>query len=243
VVYPEYGFDEITDKNLNERINRDKQKTYFVTSKQIVVDKGHRNVMLLGNTKEGITQSQDKHRLIPGGEDFSFLPRLLLIMTGRQATLSYFDYNRQVVKGKKSLTPFKTDDGTQIGAAVCSSIISPEDYRSLTRQGATVLTNSASLDIFEGSRVFAYQQKSLAKFMSIANSRYFLQSANSASAYALDNNGKQITETKGISTVNVMAKDNSRKTPYSYLGEYLAVIGAAVCVWLFIDRQRKKIKR
>jgi apolipoprotein N-acyltransferase len=121
-----------------------------------------------------------------------------------------------------------------VAAAVCSSIIAPQDYRTFARSGATVFTNSASLSIFKGSPLFAWQQKSLARFMAVANARYFLQSANAASAYSIDINGKQTAEVKGRSTLLVEAKTNTVKTPYVYSGEWLLYLGFGMVICIMI---------
>lgn len=242
VIFPEYGLEKIDNSNLDERLpkNDDGSKTYFVGSRQVFDNRpaGHINRLMFGNNIDGITDEQDKSRLIPGGEDLSYLVRLGLRATNNKETLDYFSINKMVNKGHIPLKPMKLNDQTILGSAVCSSIISPKDYQDFTKQGATILTNSASLSIFKGSRIFSWQQKSLAKFMAVANTRYFLQSANSASAYVLDNNGNQRAETKDINAIDVIAKTNTNKTLYTILGEYLVAIGSLIVAWWLITYLR-----
>lgn len=256
VIFPEYGMDEITNENFEERIVRtesSEHKTYFLGSQQIFPGDGqsvgHLNTMLYGNSTDGITQTQDKYRLIPGGEDLPFLLRTGLRATNQKDTLDYFSYAKGVIKGKQQLQPLRLNEDIVVGAAVCSSIISPQDYRDFTNNGATVLSNSASLTIFKGSPLFAWQQKSFAKFMAIANSRYFLQSANAARAYMLDNNGNTKAEETGTQTVEVTATTNSAKTPYTIIGDWLPALGALMASYLVIKHKyvkknsKKKTKR
>lgn len=244
VIFPEYGLDDITNVNLNIRIetSKDKPKTYFLGSQQINTGgpAGHLNELLFGNTVDGITVRQDKYRLIPGGEDLPFAVRTALRATNQKSTLDYFSYNKMVLKGPQALVPFNTDGTTIVGAAVCSSIIAPKDYQAFALQGATVFSNSASLTIFKGSKLFAWQQKSMARFMAVANSRYFLQSANAASAYILDNNGKQTGEVKGVNALTQEIKNNTTKTVYSNLGEYLAAIGALIAAVFALQELKKR---
>lgn len=232
VVFPEYGLDEDANHPLDSRIkiSGDAPKTFFLGSQQVNEDGevGHLNELLYGNSQDGYTIKQDKYRLIPGGEDLPYVLRVLLRATNQKPTLDYFSYAKMVLKGPRPLQSFKIDENTTVGAAVCSSIIAPKDYQAFAANGATVFSNSASLTIFKGSRVFAFQQKSLAKFMAIANSRYFLQSANAATAYALDNNGKQIAEVRGVKTVDVEAVNNTTKTVYTFAGEYLVAVGLLI---------------
>lgn len=239
VVFPEYGLEKITNKNLAERIRRTNQKqpkTFFVGSEQYYRPPiiGHINNLLFGNTQDGIVTKQPKHRLIPGGEDLAYIVRFGLRLTGQTKTLNYFSYAKSVLKGKDQLQPFYIREKVSVAAAVCSSIIAPQDYRTFARSGATVFTNSASLSIFKGSPLFAWQQKSLARFMAVANARYFLQSANAASAYSIDINGKQTAEVKGRNTLLVEAKTNTVKTPYVYSGEWLLYLGFGMVICIMV---------
>ena len=130
------------------------------------------------------------------------------------------------------MTPYAFNKQLVVGAAACSSIISTEDYRSLVNQGATVLTNSASLDIFNGSRLFNWQHRGLAKFMAVANARPLLQSSNNWPAFALDQNGNQLAQIQPVGSTQVTITTNNKKTPYTLLGEWPAYVGG---VWLIVD--------
>lgn len=246
VIFPEYGLDKINNKNLEDRIElkEDAKQTAFLGSEQVnPIDKtGHLNRLIFGNTRDGIVSKQDKYRLIPGGEDLPYTLRVGLRATNQKATLDYFSLAKGVIKGPQQLQNFTINADTELGTAVCSSIISPEDYRHFVNQGATALTNSASLTIFKGSPLFSWQQKSFARFMAISNSRYFMQSANGARAYVLDNNGKTITEGTGIQVLDANVSNNSQKTIYTYLGEWLVLIGAVTALSFLMQYalQRRK---
>lgn len=238
VVFPEYGLDKVNNENISERIfSFNEDNGYFLGSEQIIPTEevGHYNTLLFGTANYGITHKQDKYRLIPGGEDLPYALRVGLRATNQVDTLQYFTYAKGVIKGPEPLKTYSLNDGTIVGAAVCSSIIAPQDYRNFALQGSSLFTNSASLTIFKGSRIFSWQQKSLAKFMAIANSRYFLQSANSARAYALDNNGNTIAEATGHQVLDVTVQNNYTKTVYTYAGEWLAWIGFIVAAALYLN--------
>lgn len=254
-IFPEYGLDEITNEKLGERIimndPSDSRERYFLGSEQVNpqdpngpdVKAGHLNRLLFGNTIAGYTYKQDKYRLIPGGEDLAYTVRLGLRATNQKATLDYFSYAKGTLRGSTPLAPFRISESTLVGAAVCSSIIAPQDYRKFAKEGSTVFTNSASLTIFKGSPIFAFQQKSLARFMAVANSRYFLQSANSARAYALDNNGKTIAEGSGSQVLDVTAQNNTKRTIYTLTGEWLVYLGVIAAIWLvYLTKLRGVVK-
>jgi hypothetical protein len=235
VIFPEYGLDKIDNDNLSERIenNPEKPQVYFLGSTQALRGEeiGHLNRLLYGDSVNGITDEQDKYRLIPGGEDLPYVLRTLLRATNQKSTLDYFSVSKGTLRGDDQLKPLVIDDNIVAGAAVCSSIISPEDYRQFSANGATILTNSASLTIFKGSPLFAWQQKSMAKFMAISNSRYFLQSANSARAYILDNNGNTLAETSEIKELTKEVKNNSSNTIYNKFGDIIVFIGFLVALY------------
>lgn len=246
VLFPEYGLDELNANNIHERIHIDKNNPVkFIGSEQLPLDNetAKRNTLIFGDAERGIVSKQDKHRLIPGGEDLPYIIHVGLIMSRQKGTIDYFNFAKKIKKGDAPLRPLSLDSQTAVGAAVCSSIISPEDYRRLTNAGATILTNSASLGVFRGSSVFSWQQKSLARFMAMANARYFLQSANDSASYTLNDRGQTIAETSKPEVLSVQAHNSTRKTLYTTFGEWMAVSGAAtVFVLAVLPKIRKKMR-
>jgi len=238
VVLPEYGLDNTSTENVRERIGG---SAYFVGSKQTSVEEGLSNTLIFGSTEDGFLEQQQKTRLIPGGEYLSYTAEVLLRLFDEDTYVD-FQLRRQVVKGSGSLTPFKVDDKTVLGSAVCSSIINPEDYRGLTNQGATLLTNSASLEIFRGSSLFAWQHRGLATFMAVANARPYVQASNNWPAFVLDHNGKKLAETNPSNTATVDIATNTRKTPYTMFGEWAIMLGAFWFAYDLVQFWRKRYK-
>ncbi len=248
VLFPEYGLDDITHDNIHERIatNDNDGSLKYIGSKQHPAPEGigHLNSLIFGDSRTGIITQQNKHRLIPGGEDLPYLVRSGLFLARQSSTIDYFSFAKAIHKSPEPLHPVSIDHETILGAAVCSSIISPEDYRKLARDGATILTNSASLGVFKGSPVFSLQQQSLAKFMATANARFFLQAANEAPSYALNTNGSVIASTQEHGVLTVTAQNNRQKTPYTLLGEWLAIAGGVSFFGLtFAPRVGKLLKK
>lgn len=240
VVLPEYGLDEQTDNMRYTRFNpADKSDYYFVGSRQTVVTAGNTNVLVFGSRRQAVIQLQPKTRLIPNGE---YLPYGLEMGTWLLARSAYTDFQirRAVIRGDKPIQPFRINQQLVVGAEVCSSIIAPNDYRQLVKQGATVLTNSASLEVFEGSWLYRLQDNGFAKFIAVANARPFLQSTNHWTASALDHNGRLLAQTNPHSQIQVEVSPNNTKTIYGYLGEWLAAAGAGLIIYEIILRWRKK---
>jgi hypothetical protein len=229
VVLPEYGLDDYTSSDSPRRFTPSTREVFFVGSQQRDVRTGYQNVLLFGSTSRGFIQQLPKDRLIPGGEYLAYWVCGLLQIAS-PSTYSDFQVRRQVEKGTHSASPFQINQQTIVGAAVCSSIIAPKDYRLLTQQGATVLTNSASLEIFRGSRLFNVQHRGFSKFIATANARPFLQSSNNWQAFALDSNGHQLSAIDPESTRTITVQTNTKRTPYSYLGEWMSIGGALLVV-------------
>jgi apolipoprotein N-acyltransferase len=195
--------------------------------------------LIFGSNKSGFLQQEQKRRLIAGGEYLSFSAEVLM-KDFAKATYDDFLVRRAVVKGKDQPKIFTVDSHLILGSAACSGIISTEDYRKLVSQGATVLTNSASLEIFRGSRLFNWEHRGLAKFMAVANARPFLQSSNNWPAFAIDQNGNQFAQIQPVNSTQVLVKTNNPKTLYSKIGEWPVLVGAAMIVYDIWFKYRPK---
>lgn len=226
VVLPEYGFDAVSEDELDSRLRSEQGKeVYFVGSRLFSEGIGVENRLIFGSTKQGFIEETPKSRLIPGGEYLPFLAKAPLEVFGADNVLQKFAFTRTIKKGETAAQPFKVNANLIIGAEACASIITPNDYRLLTKQGSTVLVNSASLEIFR-SPVFDVQHQGLARFMAVANARPMLQSANSGSGFALDHNGRLLAYTDPVGMKSVTVKTNTKTTPYQKLGEWTVYIGA-----------------
>ncbi len=231
VVLPEYGLDNVTNENISERIKSENNSNIsFVGSKQYPNEKGVQNILVFGSTHTGLTKEQAKTRLVPAGEYLPYSVEFLLRVTQQTGILAEFEFSRAVVRGNKAIVPFYIDKELVVGAEACSSIIAAEDYRKLVNQGATILSNSASLEIFNGSTVFTTQHKGMARFMAISNARPLVQSAMDGPAFALDHNGRLLAETLPVSTKSTAVQTNTKKTPYSVLGDWAVVVGSLVLI-------------
>ncbi len=242
VVLPEYGLDDFNQSKPATRFKPQTDNYYFVGSKQTSVTKGLTNELLFGSKDNGITSKQQKTRLIPGGEYLSFGVEIALRLFSK-TTYTDFQVRREVVRGIKPIQPFYIDQNLIIGSEVCSSIMTPRDYRQLTQKGSTVLANSASLEIFEGSRLFAWQHRGLANFMAVANARPFLQSTNHWPAFALDYDGNVVATVQPVGSRDVNIQTNTKKTPYTYLGEWVVILGGVYISVLLIRKIFEKLKQ
>ncbi len=241
IITPEYGLDDFSIGSPQKRFADSNHNYYYIGSRQDATSTGHKNVLVFGSRDHGFIKEQDKNRLIVGGEHLSFWVEGMLRIIS-PTTVSDFQVRRAVVKGNNNIELFAIDDGVVVGSAVCSSIIAPEDYRHFANKGASMLTNSASLEIFKGSRLFNWQHRGFAKFMAVANARPFLQSSNNWQAFAIDKDGNQLTAIDPSNTQLVNVQTNHNKTLYTYVGEWLVYVGIIIVVY-DIYKYRRKISK
>lgn len=239
VLLPEYGLDTITEDTLEQRFP-DGMPSAFIGSKQLLVpDGGTRNRLIYGEGDKFVKEV-DKSRLIPGGEYLPFAVDRALSLTNNNSTKQSFLYRRKVIKGDSSAQPLVIPNGEKIGALVCSSIIATEDYRSLAKNGATILTNSASLGIFHGSPIFEIQHGGFARFMAVANAKPFVQSSSFGPAFALDHDGRTVARVSPGNVANVLLTPKSDRTMYTLLGEWPVLIGFLLGAVFLVGKAREK---
>jgi apolipoprotein N-acyltransferase len=243
VVFPEYGFNGIENETITSRVaaQNPSEKVYFVGSRFVYGLDNVKNQLVAGDTKSGYTYEIYKSRLIPGGEYLPYTTVGLLRAIGADDVIDDFRQSRQIVKAdgkpKEMLLDFDT---MKVGAGICSSIIAPEDYRNLAKNGANVFTNSAFLGIFDNSQIYSWQQRSMAKLMAIANARTFLQAATSGPSFGFDTNGNQLFYVSDTGATEFLAELNNRRTLYSLFGEYLSIGGLAWIVMNFLKSKNRR---
>lgn len=224
VVFPEYGLDDIKAATISERLVAEGGSEVFFVGSQQQTAEGINNVLLFGSTEQGFIEATAKSRLIPGGEYLPYAAEVPLKAFRAHQALNDFMFTKAIAQGTEPVRPFVVRDGLVLGAEACASIIAPNDYRLLTRQGATALVNVASLETFR-SPVFDVQHEGLARFMAVANARPLLQSANDGAGFAIDHNGRMRQHIHPIEKARVTLESNQKKTPYTLLGEWPAYLG------------------
>lgn len=232
VVFPEYGFNGIESDTVATKIESQtsNENVYFVGSRFIYEEGKLKNQLVAGDSKNGFLYEIDKKRLIPMGEYVPYIAEVLLRLTGAKNVVDNFKATRQVATSDKAPQQMLLELGVfRVGAGICSSIIAPEDYRKLTKNGANILTNSAFLGVFNGSPIYDWHHRSMAKLMATANARPFLQSANSGSSFGFDSNGNELFNIDSSGLTEFQVGLNSNKTLYSVVGEYIAAGGV---VWI-----------
>jgi hypothetical protein len=245
VILPEYGIGlhnkTITDSTNEVSSLQSNGSVYFVGSTYGDGQDKPYNMAVFGNTKDGIIQQQGKVRLIPGAEYMPYGTEFLLRIFRDSSAVENFELFMATKKSTDKQQTFYMRDGVVLGSAICSSIIAPDDYRLLTRQGATLLTNSASLGVFKDSKLFWWQYDGMAKFIAVANARPLAQSTYDAPAYVIDHNGNKKVRLVPVAHKQVDVATNSQLTPYTLLGEWPAWLGGGYIAFIVFSMSRKKI--
>lgn len=240
VVFPENGVLFSSDLNdlLIQTIFPNKDKDGLIISSTNVTDKsGVREQLVYRNQNNKILSVQDKTFLIPGGE---YLPSVLKIFLYFQdkTLLERFNVSRTRIPGDISEKPVPFG-GTQIGALMCSGVVSPIFYRSLANKGAEILINSASQIAFHNDPFFLRQVATMARFQAISNARPFLQASNGGQSFFINSMGKMEKKTNSFSNQILRATFSPLKevTLYTKLGDWLLVVAVLV---LFVSTFRNR---
>jgi apolipoprotein N-acyltransferase len=168
-----------------------------------------------------IIGEQEKIMLLPGGEYMPYLIRLFALLTGETDWLEDFLSIRGYEKGGR-LNVVDFEFG-KFGGLLCSEILSPVLYRSLTNQGAELLINVASDSVFRGNPILLSQNLAMAKVRAVESNRYFLQATNAGYSYIIDNRGiiKSAGKEKGNEVIFGEAELISQKSFYAKTGDWI----------------------
>lgn len=162
------------------------------------------NRLMVFNNEGKIISQQDKDFLIPAGE---YLPYSLIgafKLLRQNKNIENFRFTQQLQPGKDTI---KVVQGSQfnIGALACSGVISSSEYSRLTRNGADILTNSASLSFLKQNSRFDVFSKNMARYQAVVNQKYFVQSSRSGESYIISPNGRFVKTNSGQDTQVLLA--------------------------------------
>lgn len=232
IAMPEYAnfFDQGVDDSKQEIVQKltGGQNALFVYSREKPAYKNLRKNEIVYRNSDGTEIStQEKNFLIPTGEYLPYVHRTVLKVMGQDQIIQVFNSNTGVAKGSQPEHPV-TYNSVSYGALACSGAIAPQLYRNMAKQGAEILINNASLNVFKNSPLYRKQSESMIRFSAVANARPFVQAARGNHAYIFDHNGRVLAQTSNLD-VSLLAADivpNSNKTIYTKFGDYIVVVSA-----------------
>lgn len=189
----------------------------------------------------------DKMLLSPQGEYGPWFYQVWLRIIGGtklvEASRSNYTYERGVHTAVAHIP------GATIGALFCSDILSPQLYRFLARDGATVLTESTSLAWFHSSPIVDSVMLTIARVRAAENNRYLLVAGNAAPSTVISNTGTVIERTamNSFSVLQTQVPVITGQSLYTRLGNfvllpYLAVILLTVFSYIRKDWRSLRLR-
>lgn len=202
------------------------------SSRENTSTKGH-NLLTFQTVTGDILNQQQKWFIVPAGEYVPYIYQVALAYAGHGQMLLNFNQQKSVSRGEAPEQPFLFE-GVKYGAQACSGVLSPDFYSQLARQGAEIFTNSAALDTLGISPLFHHEVEQMNRLSAVAHAKPFVQSAKGGPAYIMDKDGRQLTAATASEGVVISAdvQTNSRRTLYSWLGDWVVYVSAAAVVWL-----------
>ncbi len=222
--------------------------TPVITSRQRTEDTKFYNTVTVYRPDSSIAYQHDKQFLIPVGEAMPYVFVYLFKLLGQSSLVNVSNSTREIIKGSEPARAYQLD-GIKLGSMACSGAISPELYRSLVSDGAQILTNSASLSIFDHAPTYHQQAEQMARFMAVANARPYAQATDGSISYIIDSNGRWLARSSQ-DKIELLQKDvqtNKTKTLYSVIGEWtvfasIVILGIQVIVLYILPHYRKNHK-
>lgn len=252
IVLPEYSeiftaYGEKTDLEIQKKfIDKATNESTLIISSRDYQDSGKSSInkLLAYDNSGGIHSIQEKTFIIPGGEYIPYWAEIPFKVIAKNLLANY-NVTRKIQTGSVMETPIVTEHGV-IGAYACSGVISPPLYRSMAKDGAQVLTNSASLTIFDGSEAYHQQTEGFAKFHASANQKPFIQATKMGKAYIINTKGEitQRSETAEDKYLIESVGLSNSKTPYTRFGELTIYLAILYLVWFYwAKRTIKTVKK
>lgn len=172
----------------------------------------------------------DKVLLVPNGGFLPYLTKLFL-------NIYSFDmgYGERFYKRGEKIEPAQTPKGN-IGGTICSSIVSPEINRKMTKKGAEVLIVVSSDAPFHGSKSLLTQNLAMSKLRAIENRRYFAQATNMGYSFLLNSKGEIVVKTSQLGN-EILFSDISllnKKTIYTKFGDWFVILSTVMMLFTLI---------
>lgn len=216
----------------------------IITSKE-QPRRGNKSNTLTAYTPEGsILYENDKRFLIPIGESVPYIFEYAYSLLGRSEAIKMLRSTREITKGSMPDRTYEAG-GLNIASAACSAIISPELYRNQIDSGTEVITNSASLSMFDRSSLYHQQSLQMIRFMSVSAAKPFVQSTKGSISIITDHNGAILAQSQRHEPQLISAElsTNTLRTPYVIIGEWVLLISMISVIGLVVIKQMKRSPR
>jgi apolipoprotein N-acyltransferase len=132
-------------------------------------------------------------------------------------------------------------DGRRVSVAICYESIAPWISRAFVQRGSQLLATITN-DAWFGRSSAAYQHFEQGAIRAVEEGRYVVRAANTGISGAVDPYGRVLRRTPLFETmaITVDVRLHDGRTIYSYLGDLVAWVSAAVSGWTVIMTMRRK---
>lgn len=237
--YSHYFYDNSEEdrKSLNDLMNK---SGLVIHSRRESEESFGKNNLIFMTPDGNILNSQYKWLTVPAGEYIPYVYQVILAYAGQEDLLLDFRNQKTIIPASQKEKPYSHNDVTY-GSLVCSGISAPLRYRELTNEGATILTNSASLGALGVNQKYHRISEMMSKRYAIDNARPLIQSAKDAPAFIYDHNGRLIAKTDNPNQlITGSVTSNTRKTPYAKYGDWIVALSLLILIiYMFISNKRK----
>lgn len=208
IPWPKDGTDILVLPEYSEFLsNPDKQKIASKISEQGIgittvsdgISPDATNQITYFNNRANVLNKQDKTFLIPTGEFIPYSLQAGFWAMAQDRVMEDFRGSQQLKRGSTPEVPY--DKGSiLVGALACSGVNALSEYSRLTKDGAEVLVNSASLSFLTSKSLYHVYAHNMARYQAVSNNRPFIQASRSGESYIIDNQGRFITSYRGDET-------------------------------------------
>ncbi len=185
----------------------------------------------------------DKVLLVPNGGFLPYLTKFFL-------NIYSFDmgFGERFYKRGEKIEPAHLPAGKagtpkgNIGGTICSSIVSPDINRKMTKKGAEVLIVVSSDAPFHGTKSLLTQNLAMSKLRAIENRRYFAQATNMGYSFLLNSKGEIVAPSGGIVKTSELGNEIlfadvyllNKKTIYTKFGDWFVILSTVIMLLTFI---------
>ncbi|MCJ7786809.1 apolipoprotein N-acyltransferase [Patescibacteria group bacterium] len=226
--------DEAGDKEIAKYLLKDffKPGQIYLENQKIIDENNNAKSRLFyyDLEKENPLGFHDKVLLVPGGDYLPYWIKFILKLYSFNMKIKEKIYTKGEI-----IEPVLTPQGN-IGGTICSSILSPDINRKLTKKGAEFLVSVSSDAPFHGSRSLLSQNLAMSKIRAVENNRYFAQATNMGYSFLVNPKGQviSISENLGNEILFSEIKLIDKKTIYTQFGDRIIIFAIFVLIFAFL---------
>lgn len=187
LVMPEYS-EFLDNPEYKQILNRLSKNGVAITTIKNGKSPSGTNQMIYIDRTGKIIAKHDKTFLIPTGETMPYVLQTIFKLVGKQNANVDFTYTQQLSPGSTIEKP--VDAGLfKVGGLACSGVSALNEYNRLSREGADIFVNSASLSFLKPNSFYDVYARNMSRYHAVSNNKTFVQASRSSESYIINNLG------------------------------------------------------